>query len=319
MALRIAVLDDYQKVAKTMTDWSAVDAADEVVVFHDHVADPARLVERLKDFDVVCIMRERTPITAAVIEKLPRLKLLCTTGMRNASVDTKALAARQIPMCGTGGSVSATAELAWGLTLGLLRHIAPEDRGMRAGGWQTTVGRGVMGKTIGVLGLGKLGGMFAKVATAFGADVIAWSANLTAERAAAGGATLVTKDALFARSDVISIHLVLSDRSRGLVGAADLARMKPTALLINTSRGPIVDGAALIDALEKKRIAGAGLDVYDEEPLPASHKLRTLDNVLLTPHLGYVTEETFRAFYGETVENILAWKAGKPVRVIAPA
>lgn len=316
MALRIAVLDDYQKIGRTMADWSKVEAADEVVFFHDHLADPAKVVERLKGFDVACIMRERTPFPKAVIDALPNLKLLCTTGMRNASVDMAALAARKIVACGTGGSVSATSELAWGLTLGLLRHIPLEHGNMRAGRWQTTVGRGVMGKTIGVLGLGKLGAAYAKVALAFGAEVIAWSPNLTAERAAAGGARLVGKDELFAAADVISIHLVLSDRTRALVAAADLARMKQTALLINTSRGPIVDETALVSALEKKQIGGAGIDTYGIEPLPADHRLRTLDNVLLTPHLGYVTEETYRAFYGETVENILAWKAGTPVRVI---
>ncbi|MGE0719711.1 MAG: D-2-hydroxyacid dehydrogenase family protein [Alphaproteobacteria bacterium] len=314
--MRVAVLDDYQKVAASMADWSAIGADAEVVFFADHQADSAAVAARLADFDVVCIMRERTLFPRAVIERLPRLKLLVTTGMRNAAVDAAALAERGIAYRGTGMLGGPTAELTWGLILAMLRHLPQEDRGMRAGGWQTTVGVGLEGRTLGLVGLGRLGGRVARVAKAFEMDVIAWSTNLTAAKAAEGGARLVSKEELFARADVISIHLVLSARSRHLVGAADLARMKPSAYLVNTSRGPIVDEAALLAALRDRRIAGAAIDVYDVEPLPADHPVRGLDNVLLSPHLGYVTDNNYARAYPEIVEDIVAWRAGKAVRAI---
>lgn len=313
---KIAVLDDYQGVATSYGDWSQLPADATVTVFHDHIADPHRVIDRLKPFDVVCLMRERTPLTRQIIEALPNLKFVCTTGARNASVDMEALKDRGIPMSGTRGSGNPTAELAWGLILGLLRHIPFEHAAMQRGAWQTTIGRGVAGKTLGLLGLGNLGSDVAKVGKAFGCELIAWSQNLTEEKAAAQGARLVSKEDLFRQADIVSISLVLSARSRGLVGAAELALMKPTALLINTSRGPIVDEQALLTALREKRIAGAGLDTYDIEPLPRSHPFRDLDNVVLTPHLGYVTEETYRLFYPQTIENIAGWLKGAPVRVV---
>ncbi|MCC7275722.1 MAG: D-2-hydroxyacid dehydrogenase family protein [Alphaproteobacteria bacterium] len=318
MTLRIAVLDDYQKVAAAMADWRSIGDDAEVVFFDDHLADPNAVAARLAPFDVICIMRERTPIDAALIARLPQLKLLVTSGMRNAAVDTRALAARGIPFAGTGMLGGPTAELTWGLILALLRRIPVEDRGMRAGGWQATVGTGLEGKTLGVLGLGRLGGRVVRVGKAFTMDVIAWSPNLTAEKAAGQGARLVSKEQLFAQADVLTIHMVLSARSRGLVGAADISRMKESAILVNTSRGPLVDEAALIDALRRRRIAGAAIDVYDIEPLPADHPLRGLDNTVLTPHLGYVTAENYRQAYAEMVEDIVGWRAGEPVRMIAP-
>ena len=316
MTLRIAILDDYQQVALKMADWGAVGPDAEVVAFADHQADEGEVAARLADFDVVCIMRERTPFRRSLVERLPRLKLLVTTGMRNASVDLAALAERGVAVCGTGAPGGPTAELTWGLILALMRRIPHEDRGMRAGRWQTTVGQETAGRTLGVLGLGRLGAKVAQIGRAFDMKIVAWSPNLTAERAAAAGATLVPKDELFATADVVTIHIVLSDRSRGLVGAAELARMKPSAYLVNTSRGPIVDEAALVEALKAGRIAGAGLDVYGTEPLPADHPFRSLDNTVLTPHLGYVTEGTYAQVYPETVEDIAAWRAGKPIRVL---
>jgi phosphoglycerate dehydrogenase-like enzyme len=313
---RIAVLDDYQRVAASMADWGSLDA--EVVFFDDHLADEAAIAERLAGFDIVCLMRERTPLTASLIAALPRLRFVVTTGMRNASVDLGALAERGIPISGTTGGSVATAELTWGLILALLRHIPTEAEAMRAGGWQTTIGRELRGRTLGLLGLGNLGSAVARVGLAFGCEVIAWSENLTDERAAEVGARRVERDELFRRSDILSIHLVLSERSRGLVGADELGLMRPGAVLVNTSRGPIVDEGALVAALRTGRIAGAGLDVYGTEPLPADHPLRSLDNVVLTPHLGYVTEESYRDFFPQTVEDIAAWLAGAPIRLLDP-
>ncbi|WP_374446665.1 D-2-hydroxyacid dehydrogenase family protein [Stella sp.] len=318
MTLRIAVLDDYQRVAEAKADWRLVGPDAETVFFHEHVADEGAVAQMLADFDVVCIMRERTPFRRGLVERLPRLKLLVTTGMRNAAVDLEALAERGVTVCGTGAPGGPTAELTWGLILALMRHIPREDRAMRAGRWQTTVGQETAGRTLGVLGLGRLGAKVARIGQAFDMKVIAWSPNLTEERAAAAGTRLVTKEELFAEADVVSIHVVLSGRSRGLVGAADLARMKPTAYLVNTARGPIVDEAALAAALRERRIAGAGLDVYGTEPLPADHPFLGLDNTVLTPHLGYVTEGTYAQVYPETVEDIAAWRAGKPIRVLTP-
>ncbi|BBK29763.1 lactate dehydrogenase-like 2-hydroxyacid dehydrogenase [Stella humosa] len=316
MTLRIAVLDDYQRVALQFADWSQAGADAEIVAFDDNLADEGAVAARLADFDVVCIMRERTPFRRALVERLPRLKLLVTTGMRNAAVDLAALAERGVTVCGTGAPGGPTAELTWGLILALMRQIPREDRAMRAGRWQETIGQETAGRTLGVLGLGRLGAKVAKIGQAFDMNVIAWSPNLTAERAAEAGVRLVSKEALFAEADVVTIHVVLSPRSRGLVGADDLARMKPTAYLVNTARGPIVDEAALIDALRQGRIAGAGIDVYGVEPIPADHPLLALDNTVLTPHLGYVTEGTYGQVYPETVEAIAAWRAGKPIRVL---
>jgi phosphoglycerate dehydrogenase-like enzyme len=261
-------------------------------------------------------MRERTPFRRSLVERLPNLKLLVTTGMRNAAFEMPAAKDRGVLVCGTGGQATPTAELSWGLILGCVRHIAEEDRATRAGRWQTTIGPTLHGATLGCLGLGNLGSQVARVGVTFGMNVIAWSQNLTPERAEQVGARLVSKEELFAQSDVISVHLVLSDRTRGLVGAGELALMKPTAFLVNTSRGPIVDEGALIEALRMRRIAGAGIDVFDEEPLPPDHPFLKLDNTLITPHLGYVTLETYDRFYGEAVEDILAWLSGSPVRVL---
>jgi D-3-phosphoglycerate dehydrogenase len=270
----------------------------------------------LADFDVVCLLRERMPMPRTLIERLPALKLIVVTGAHNRTLDLAAAKERGITVSHTRGGDSqyATPELAWGLILSLMRHIPQEHQRMREGGWQETVGTALHGQTLSILGLGRLGSRMASIGRAFGMEVLAWSQNLTAERAEAAGATLVAKDELFARADVLTIHLVLGERSRGLVGAAELGRMKPSAVLINTSRGPIVDEAALIAALERPDIRGAGLDVYDREPLPPDHPLRRLGNVVLTPHLGYVTEGTYRMFYADTVEAIAAWRAGTPVR-----
>jgi len=313
---RIAVLDDYAHAAAESADWDALDA--EVVFFSDHLADEDALAERLAGFDVLCLMRERTPLPASLIARLPALRLVVTSGMRNASVDAAALAERGIPLTGTTGGSLATAELTWALILGLLRHLPSEEAAMRAGGWQTTVGRELRGRTLGILGLGNLGTAVARVGLAFGCDVIAWSEHLTEERAAEAGVRRVERDELFRGSDILSIHLVLSGRTRGLVGAEEIGLMKPGAVLVNTARGPIVDEPALIAALRTGRIAGAALDVFDTEPLPADHPLRALPNVVLTPHLGYVTEETFREFYPQTVEDVAAWMAGAAIRVIDP-
>ncbi|MBI1777950.1 MAG: D-2-hydroxyacid dehydrogenase family protein [Proteobacteria bacterium] len=316
---RLAILDDYQNAALTLADWASLRPRVEMQVFHDTVNDLGALAERLKPFAVIVAMRERTPFPAALIEKLPNLRLLVTTGMRNASIDLKAAGERGVVVCGTEMLPYPTAELTWGLILAVARQIAAEDRGMRDGQWQTTVGVGLKGKVLGLVGLGRLGGEVARIGRAFNMEVIAWSQNLTGERATAAGAKLVAKDELFRLADFISIHLVLSQRSRGIVGAGELAQMKPGAYLVNTSRGPIVDTEALVAALENRRIAGAALDVYDEEPLPASHKLRTLANVVLTPHLGYVIAENYRLAYGNAVEDVRAFLDGKPVRVLTAA
>src|SRR5262245_22178531 len=315
---RVAILDDYQSVARRMADWASLPAGTEVVVFADHLKDLGAVAARLADFDAAVAMRERTPFPRALLERLPRLKLLVTTGMRNASIDVAAAVERGIVVCGTAGLPYPTAELTWGLILALVRRIPIEARATREGRWQVSCGLGLNAKTLGVIGLGGLGSRVAKIGRAFEMDVIAWSQNLTAARAAEVGATLVPKDDLLARSDVGSIHLVLGDRSRGLLGARELALMKPTAYLINTSRGPIVDEAALMAAVRQGKIAGAGLDVYDDEPLPLEHPLRNLPNTVITPHLGYVTEEGYRIFYGQALEDVKAWLTGQPVRVLRP-
>jgi phosphoglycerate dehydrogenase-like enzyme len=312
----IAVLDDYQNVALKLADWSRLQAGHRVQVFNKHFGDLETAAKALQGFEVVGVMRERTPFSRALFDKLPNLKLLVTTGKRNASIDLAAAKDRGVLVCNTGGAGRATAELAIGLMIGLARHLGVEFQNMRNGGWQTTVGSDLDGKTLGLIGLGNLGGKVARIGKAIGMKTIAWSENLTAERAREQGAERVDKDALFRQSDVISINTVLSDRTRGLVGAREFGLMKPTALLVNTSRGPIVDQAALLTALREKRIAGYGADVYDSEPLPASHPLRAEPRALLTPHIGYVTEETYRDFYAGMVAAIEAWLAGKPINVL---
>ena len=317
MPTRVAILDDYQGVALSMADWSSLGAGVSLHPFHERIGSEDELAERLRTFDVVVAMRERTPFPASLIERLPSLKLLVTTGRRNAAIDVKAAAARGIVVSGTATLGAPPVELTWGLILSLARHIPRESIAMRSGAWQTTVGVGLHGKTLGVIGLGRLGSDVARIGTAFGMSVVAWSQNLTREKTDPLGVELVDKESLFRRSDVVSVHLVLSDRTRGIVGERELALMKPTAFLINTARGPIVDEHALIHALRHSVITAAGLDVFDEEPLPVDHPFRRLENVVLTPHLGYVTAENYRLAYGEAVEDIRAFLAGSPVRVIA--
>lgn len=316
--MKIAVLDDYQGVARQMADWSALPPGSEVEVFPDHLADEGRLAERLKDFQAVIGMRERTPFPRSLLSQLPELRLLITTGGRNASFDVSAATDLGIVVCGTGGDGEGPTELTWGLIIGLLRKIPQEDRLTREGHWQTTLGVGLKGKTLGLIGLGHIGGRMARVGNAFDMKVIAWSQNLTAARAAECQATPVDQDALFRDSDIASVHLRLSERTRGLVGERELALMKPTAYLVNISRGPIVDEAALVDALRRKTIAGAALDTFDVEPLPPGHPFLELENTIIAPHLGYVTEEGYRAFYAGAIDDIRAYAAGEPVRVINP-
>jgi phosphoglycerate dehydrogenase-like enzyme len=307
MRAKIAVLDDYQGVALEMADWSAVTARADVDVFSDHLADADALLERLLPYDVLCVMRERTPLGAPLIERLPNLKLIASTGPRNASIDLKSAAARGIAVVHTGYFGSPTVELTWALILAGARHIAAEAAAVRRGGWQHSIGEDLSGKTLGIIGLGNLGSRVAKIGLAFGMRVLAWSQNLTAEKAGEVGAALVSKEELLGQADVVSVHLVLSDRTRGLIGAAELALMKRSARLVNTSRGPIVVEAALIAALEAGQIAGAAIDVYDVEPLPADHPYRKLDNLLATPHIGYVSRGLYERFYRDTVTNIIAW------------
>jgi phosphoglycerate dehydrogenase-like enzyme len=314
---RLAILDDWQGVALSLADWSGLPPALAPTVFRDHLADEDALAARLAPFDALVIMRERTPFPASLIARLPRLKLLVTTGEKNRSIDLAACTARGITVCGTPSLASPTPELAWGLIIGLARRIPEEAAALRAGRWQESVGRGLEGRTLGLLGLGRLGARMARIGAAFDMRVIAWSQNLTAERAAQDGAQRVEKGALFAEADIISIHLQLSERTRGLVGAAEIGAMKPDALLVNTSRGPIMDGAALLQALRAGRIGGAALDVYDTEPLAADDAWRSAPRLLATPHLGYVTEENYRGMYGAAVEAVLGYLDGRPVRVIA--
>ena len=307
----VAVLDDYQSVALSLADWSVLDGRASVTVFNDHVADADAVVERLQPFDVVCVMRERTPLTRAIIERLPRLRLIASTAFRNASIDVKAAEERGIPVVHTGYTSAPTIELTWALILASARNLVAESASLRSGGWQRLIGDDLGGRMLGVLGLGNIGGPVAQIGKAFGMNVIAWSQNLTAERAAHVGAELVSKEELFARADVLSVHLVLSPRTRGLVGAPELALMKPTARLVNTSRGPIVVEADLIAALKARKIAGAAIDVFDQEPLPLDHPFRTLPNLLATPHIGYVSRGLYTRFYQDTVENIRRWLDGQ--------
>jgi phosphoglycerate dehydrogenase-like enzyme len=312
--VRIAVLDDYQGVALDMADWSPVQQRAVVDVFGDHVTDEQALIGRLEPYDAVVLMRERTPLPGRVIERLPRLRLVVSTGRRNASVDVETARARGVTVCGTESPASAPGELTWALVLGLSRHLVEEAQNVSSGGWQTTVGRDLAGSTLGVVGLGRIGAQVAAVGRAFGMRVLAWSENLTTARAAEVGVEAVTFERLLAESDVVTVHQVLSDRTRGLVGARELALMKSDALLVNTSRAPIVDTEAVLVALAQGRLGGVGLDVFDEEPLPADHPLRTAPRTLLTPHVGYVTEGVYRTFFAGVVEDILAFLAGAPIR-----
>jgi phosphoglycerate dehydrogenase-like enzyme len=316
--VKIAVLDDYQNIGRSLADWASLAPRAGAVFFHDHVADIDQLAARLAEFEVLMLMRERTPMDADLIARLPKLKLIVTVGMWNASIDFHAAKARGILVCGTpGGDPNATPALTWGLVLAVTRGIAEQAASVRSGGWQVGLGSDIHGKTLGVLGLGKIGQAVAGFGKVFGMKVIAWSQNLTAERAQECGAERVEKDELFRRADVLCIHLKLGERTRGLVGARELGLMKNTAFLVNTSRGPIVDEAALIAALQKRKIAGAALDVFDEEPLPENHPFRYLPNVLATPHVGYVSEKTYRGAFPDAVEDIRAWLDGKPLRVLA--
>ncbi|MGF1593906.1 MAG: D-2-hydroxyacid dehydrogenase family protein [Kiloniellaceae bacterium] len=316
--MKVALLDDYQGVALGCADWPGILPQAEVTAFRDTLTDPDALAARLQDFEIIGIMRERTPFPKSLLERLPRLKLLVTTGLRNDSVDIAAAKALGITVCGTPSSAHAAAELTWALVMAAARRIDLESRSFRDGGWQIGLGRDLKGATLGVIGLGRLGSLVAGYGRAFGMRVIAWSQNLTAERAAEQGAELVDKDRLFREADFVTLHLKLSERSRGLVTAREFALMKPDAWIVNTSRGPIVDNAALLDALQAKRIGGAALDVFDVEPLPADDPLRRLDNVVATPHVGYVSRENYAVFYRETAENIAAFLAGKPRSVIEP-
>lgn len=310
--MRIAVLDDYQDVARDRADWSGLD----VTFFHDHVADVDELLHRLEPYEAVVAMRERTAFPADVLSQLPHLRLLVTAGMANAAIDLDAAARAGVTVCGTGASASSTVELTWALILGLVRHVPEEDLALRDGRWQLTLGTGLAGKCLGVLGLGRLGSAVAAVGQAFGMRVIAWSQNLDAARAEAAGVEAVDKAELFSRADVLTVHYKLGPRSVGLVGAAELALMRATAFLVNTSRGPIVDTAALVAALEQGRLAGAALDVYDIEPLPADDPLRRAPRTILTPHLGYVADDGYSRIYADAVEDIHAFAAGMPVRVL---
>jgi phosphoglycerate dehydrogenase-like enzyme len=315
--VQIAILDDFQDVARSFGDWSRLAGRADVTAFHDHLSDEDALVERLTPFDALLLMRERTPLTRSLIARLPNLKLIVTSGMVNRALDLDAAKERGIVVCGTATSGSGTVQVTFALLLALFQNITGIDRDMRAGRWQTGVGFELAGKTLGVIGLGRIGARVVQIATAFGMHVIAWSPNMTAEKAEAAGAAFVTKDELFARSDAVSVHLVLGPTTRGLIGASEFARMKPTAFFLNTSRGPIADERALLAALRDGTIAGAGLDVFDVEPLPPDHPFRSLPNVVLTPHIGYVSHESYAVFYPQMLADVEAWLAGDPVRRIA--
>jgi len=316
--MKIALLDDYQGVALSCADWSELQAKAEVAVFRDTITDADALVERLRDFEIIGIMRERTPFPKTLLERLLKLKLLVTTGHRNASVDVAAARALGITVCGTPSSAHAAAELTWALIMAAARRLDVEGQSFREGGWQRGLGRDLQGGTLGVIGLGRLGSLVAGYGRAFGMRVIAWSQNLTAERAAECGAEAVDKETLFREADYVTLHLRLSDRSRGLVNAETLGLMKPDAWIVNTSRGPIVDADALLAVLKARRIGGAALDVFDVEPLPADDELRRLDSVVATPHIGYVTRENYRSMYSTMVANIAAFLDGRPQNVIEP-
>jgi phosphoglycerate dehydrogenase-like enzyme len=328
--MRIAILDDYQDVALASADWTSLPGQPDITVFREHIARPEALAAALAPFDVIVAMRERTGFPGALLAQLPELRLLVTTGMANAAIDLAAARERGVTVCGTATSGTSTAELTWGLILALVRHIPEEDRRIRAtaraggaavtsrGGWQQTVGAGLAGKRLGIVGFGRIGPQVAAIGKAFGMKVSAWSQNLDPDDTHKAHVKAVTKERLFSRSDVVTIHYKLSERSAGLVGTAELAMMKPTAYLVNTSRGPIVDTDALLAALHGGTIAGAALDVYDTEPLPLGHPLRSAPNTVLTPHLGYVTDDLYQVFFGEAVEDIAAFAKGSPLRVLTP-
>ena len=296
---KIAILDDYQDVAKSFVDWDVLAKYADIKVFTDHLHGEDEIVERLKHFEIICVMRERTPLTAALLMQLPELKLIASTGTRNRSIDVAAAEKLQIEVYNTSYLGHGALELTWALLMAIAKHIPQENANLRAGGWQYMVGNDLKGKTLGILGLGNLGAQVAAIAKAFDMDVIAWSENLTPEKAKDGGARYVDKKTLFQESDYLTVHMVLSDRSKGIVGAEDLALMKPTAYLINTSRGPLVDEHALIKSLEENKIAGAALDVFDKEPLDEGHPFRKLNNVLATPHIGFVTKDTYHLFFND--------------------
>ncbi|SCX24305.1 Lactate dehydrogenase [Pseudomonas sp. NFACC25] len=316
MSVQIAVIDDWQNVARGVVDWSPLEAVGRVHFLHDYPADTATMIERLKAFTVICVMRERSTFDQALLQGLPNLKLLVTGGMRNAAIDIAAAKALGIQVCGTDSYKQAAPELTWALIMASTRNLLAEANSLRAGGWQAGLGGDLHGKTLGVLGLGSIGQKVAQFAQVFGMRVLAWSENLTPEHAVQAGATWVSKRELFEQADILTIHLVLSDRSRGLVDAEVLSWMKPTARLVNTARGPIVDEQALVQALTTGRLAGAALDVYAEEPLPVDHPFRHLPNVLATPHVGYVSEQNYRQFYEQMIEDIQAWAKGAPIRVL---
>ncbi|MCK9814900.1 hydroxyacid dehydrogenase [Pseudomonas chlororaphis] len=316
MSVQIAVIDDWQQVAEDVVDWSALQSIGQVSFLHDYPADTATLIQRLQAFEVICLMRERTPFDAALLRGLPRLKLLLTGGMRNAAIDLATAAELGIQVRGTDSYKHAAPELTWALLMALTRNLLHEANALRNGGWQQGLGGDLHGKTLGILGLGNIGKRVAQFGQVFGMPVIAWSEHLTPERAAEAGVTYVSKQQLFQQADVLSVHLVLSERSRGLVDAQALGWMKPEALLVNTARGPIVDEAALIDALQNGRLGGAALDVFAEEPLPADHPFRRLPNVLATPHVGYVSRQNYQQFYGQMIEDLQAWAAGQALRLL---
>ena len=305
--LRIAILDDYQNVALESADWSPLVGSATPTVFNDHLSDANEIVERLAPFDVVCVMRERTPLSREILARLPQLKLIASTGLRNASIDVAAASDYEIDVMNTRYDSSSTVELTWALILASARNLIIEAASVRSGGWQRTIGDGIRGKVLGILGLGNIGSEVARIAAAFGMDVIAWSENLDRERTQERGARWVSKQELFRQADILTIHLVLSRRTQGLVGQSELGLMKPSARLVNTSRGPIVDEAALVDALRNRHIAGAAIDVFDIEPIPRDHPLRQLDTVITTLHIGYVSRDLYRVFYQDTVANIVKW------------
>ena len=317
---KVAILDDYQRVALRMADWSAIQSACSITSFDRNLGSVEQAAAVLADFEIVCLMRERMPFPAALFERLPALRLLVTTGTHNRTVDLSAALSHGVMVSHTrgGGTENSTAELTWALILASARNVAYEDREMRNGAWQSTIGMTLHGKTLGLLGLGRIGSAVANIGRAFGMRLAAWSPHLAAERAAMAAAQLVSKDDLFAQSDVLTIHIVLSDQTRRLVGANELGKMKRHAIVVNTSRGPIIDEAALISALQERRIGGAGLDVFDQEPLPRDHALRQLHNVVITPHLGYVSQESYKIYFNDVVENILAFLSGTPIRVLNP-
>jgi phosphoglycerate dehydrogenase-like enzyme len=305
--MKVAILDDYQNVALRLADWSAVRRHADITVFNDHIADPSGVVERLRPFDAICVMRERTPLTREILQQLPNLKLIASTGPRNASINSQTATDLGIAVTATGYDSTPTIEFTWSLILASMRGIDREAASLKAGGWQTSLGANLRGRILGVVGLGNIGTEVARIGVAFGMKVIAWSQNLTEEKASAAGTTLVDKQTLFREADIVTVHLVLSSRTKGLIGPPEFALMKPTARIVNTSRSPIVDEVALIEALQARRIAGAAVDVFDVEPLPPDHPFRKLENVLATPHIGYVTEDLYRTFYGDAAASIAKW------------